>query len=161
MMDVGDLNELPSRNPVKEEEESVNNDKIVRSKTDEEDRDKGTDADDDDESDDGDIKNNEVEDEDEEEDETESEAPTTPGEKPAPKIVEPPLRQESQPDTESDNDTERDSEGESESDLTDAVKEKSDLEIESVAKRHLMNESSPPSDSETDVSSRMHLFLVK
>lgn len=155
MMDVGDLNELPSRSPVKEEEESVNNDKIVRSKTDEEDRDKGTDADadDDDESDDGDIKNNEVEDEDEEEDETESEAPTTPGEKPAPKIVEPPLRQESQPDTESDNDTERDSEGESESDLTDAVKEKSDLEIESVAKRHLMNESSPPSDSETDVLS--------
>ncbi|XP_074634912.1 rho guanine nucleotide exchange factor 12-like isoform X1 [Acropora palmata] len=157
-MDVNEINEIPSKSPVKEEEESVDRDKLVGTNADEEEREKATDLDEDDDSDEIDVKNNEEEedvDEEEEEDETESEAPTTPEEAPATKMAERPLRLESQADSESDNDneTERDSDAESESDLTDVPKQNSSLENDSPTKRRLMNESSPASDSETDVLS--------
>lgn len=151
VMDVGDLTELPTRRPAspeKEEEESGNEEKVDNSKADEEDRDKGNDADDD-ESDEADneeapVQNDEEEDED---DEPENETQAAPEEVPVPKIVEPSLGQESQADTESEHDSDRDSDGESESDMTEVVKQESE---ESPTRIH--TESSPPSDSETDVS---------
>ncbi|KAK2573471.1 Rho guanine nucleotide exchange factor 1 [Acropora cervicornis] len=100
-MDVNEINEIPSKSPVKEEEESVDRDKLVGTNADEEEREKATDLDEDDDSDEIDVKNNEEEedvDEEEEEDETESEAPTTPEEAPATKMAERPLRLESQAD---------------------------------------------------------------
>ena len=157
IMDVGDLTELPNRrlnNPAKEEEESVNKEKLGNSKTHEEDRDRGNDADDD-ESDEGDnevvpIQDNE--DEEDEDEETESEAPAAPEEMPVPKIVEPSLEQESQVDKESDHDSERESDRDSESDMTEVAKQESEVERESPTKLSVLTESSPPSDSEADVS---------
>lgn len=156
---VGDLTELPKRRvntPVKEEE-SANEEKLSNAKVNEEDREKDNDADDDD-SDEGDneepIRDDDDEEDDDDDEETESESPAAVDERCVPKIVEPSLEQESQVETESEHESDRESDRESESEMVKEVKQEQESEVESEppTKLHVMNESSPPSDSETDVS---------
>lgn len=147
IMDPGDPTELPGRrvNPAaKEEGESTNAEKFDNTKTEEDEADKDNDADDDDSEEeqprDDDDEEEDDDDEDDEE-ETEKQAPREAAveEVPVPKIVEPPV--ESQVETESEHESDREFESE--------VKQES--EVESPPKLHM--ESSPPSDSETDVLS--------
>lgn len=145
IMDPGDPTELPGRrvNPAaKEEGESTNAEKFVNTKTEEDEADKDNDADDDDSEEEqprDDEEEEEDDDDDDDEEETEKEAPREAAveEVLVPKIVEPPV--ESQVETESEHESDRESESE--------VKQES--EVESRPKLHI--ESSPPSDSETDV----------
>ncbi|XP_066025356.1 rho guanine nucleotide exchange factor 11 isoform X2 [Pocillopora verrucosa] len=152
-----DLAELPSRrvnNQAKEEPAKEQKPREEDVKAEEEDREKETDADDDfsDPGDDDEEDRTQNQDEDDDEDEeTESEAPVTQEEVAVPKINEPTGRQESQLESES----EPDSEPETETEVSEKdVKEQVQIQSESPVKIQMATvESSPPSDSETDVLS--------
>ncbi|XP_022805907.1 rho guanine nucleotide exchange factor 11-like isoform X2 [Stylophora pistillata] len=153
-----DLADLPSKRvKIQAKEEPAKEQKPIEEdvKAEEENTEKETDADDDfsDPADDEeeDCTENQEEDDDDEDEETESEAPATQEELAVPKIVEPAGRQELQPETES----EPDSEPETETEITGMEsKEQVQVQSESPVKLQMATaESSPPSDSETDVLS--------
>lgn len=159
-----DLTELPSRrvnNQAKEEPAKEQKPREEDVKAEEEDIEKETDADDDfsDPGDDDEEDRTQNQDGDDDEDEeTESEAPVTQEEVAVPKINEPTGRQESQLESES----EPDSEPETETEVSEKdVKEQVQVQSESPVKIQMATvESSPPSDSETDVSICMNLWII-
>ena len=151
-MDLGDLTELPNRivNSSPKEDEPVKEEKQTEGdlKAEEEDRAKETDADDDesDAADDEEDRAQDQENDDDEDEETESEAPTVQEEAVVPTIIEPTVEQESQVESES----EPESELETETEVTEKEEVKEEVEVQSESPAKL--ESSPPSDSETEVS---------
>ncbi|XP_078379689.1 rho guanine nucleotide exchange factor 11-like isoform X2 [Oculina patagonica] len=159
--DVGDLTELPNRrvNSSSTEEEPVKEEKKSEKdmKADEEDREKETDADDDEsdaaDDDEEERAQDQENDDDEEDEETESEAPAAQEEMPVPKIVEPSVEQESQVESESEPESEPETETEVTEKEEEEVKEEVEVQNESPVKLQIATESSPPSDSETEVLS--------